>query len=83
MPNDFDSSHTVVLGDAWITGKVKTRFLSSDNLAALDISVETDDGVVRLAGNVATAAEKALAVETARNVRGVLDVHAASLKVAG
>lgn len=72
-----------LLGDAWITGKVKTRFLSSDNLAALDISVETDDGVVRLAGNVATAAEKALAVETARNVRGVLDVHAASLKVAG
>lgn len=72
-----------LLGDAWITGKVKTRFLSSDNLAALDISVETDGGVVRLVGNVATAAEKALAVETARNVRGVLDVHAASLKVAG
>lgn len=72
-----------LLGDAWITGRVKTRFLSSDNLGALDISVRTDEGVVHLAGTVATAAEKELAVETARNVRGVLDVQAASLKVAG
>ncbi len=72
-----------LLGDAWITGRVKTRFLSSDNLGALDISVRTDEGVVHLAGTVATAAEKELAVETARNVRGMLDVQAASLKVAG
>lgn len=72
-----------LLGDAWITGRVKTRFLSSGSLGALDISVETEGGVVRLAGTVATAAEKELAVETARNVRGVLDVQAASLKVAG
>ena len=71
-----------LLGDAWITGRVKTRFLQQQPWRPRHLRGDRR-GVVRLAGTVATAAEKELAVETARNVRGVLDVQAASLKVAG
>lgn len=71
------------ISDAWITSKVKSTFLFSSNLDGLDITVETENGQVTLSGNVDTAAEKELAVETARNIRGVKDVNASALNVAG
>ncbi|MGH8354985.1 MAG: BON domain-containing protein [Pseudomonas sp.] len=72
-----------VLSDAWISSKVKASFLYSRNLEGLNISVRTQDGVVSLSGVVASAAEKALAIETARNIRGVREVQAEALRVAG
>lgn len=71
------------ISDAWITSKVKSSFLFSRNLDGLDIKVETKNGQVTLSGEVATSAEKELAVETARNIRGVSDVNASALNVAG
>lgn len=71
------------ISDAWITSKVKSTYLLSSNLDGLDITVETKNGQVTLSGNVDTAAEKELAVETARNIRGVTDVNASALNVAG
>ncbi|MFO7705512.1 MAG: BON domain-containing protein [Halopseudomonas sp.] len=71
------------ISDTWITSKVKSSFLFSRNLDGLDIKVETKNGRVTLSGNVNTAAEKELAVETARNIRGVTDVNASALTVAG
>lgn len=70
------------ISDAWITSKVKSSFLLSRNLDGLDIKVKTKNGQVTLSGQVNTAAEKELAVETARNIRGVTDVNAADLNVA-
>lgn len=70
------------ISDAWITSKVKSSFLLSRNLDGLDIKVETKDGQVTLSGNVSTAAEKDLAEETARNIRGVTDVNSSALNVA-
>lgn len=67
--------------DTWITSKVKSSFLFSRNLDGLDIEVDTKDGVVTLSGDADTAAEKELAVETARNIRGVTDVNASALNV--
>ncbi|WP_394240936.1 BON domain-containing protein [Halopseudomonas laoshanensis] len=71
------------ISDAWITSKVKSTFLFSSNLDGLDITVETENGQVTLSGTVDSAAEKELAVETARNIRGVKDVNASALNVAG
>jgi len=69
------------LSDAWISSKVKSSFLYSRNLDGLNISVQTQDGVVTLSGVVASAAEKDLAIETARNIRGVREVQAEALRV--
>jgi len=70
-----------VISDAWITSKVKSSFLYSRNLDGLDISVDTKKGMVSLSGSVLSNAEKQLAVETARNIRGVRGVNADALRV--
>jgi osmotically-inducible protein OsmY len=72
-----------VISDTWITSKVKSSFIYSRNLDGLNISVETEKGMVRLSGNVLSNAEKQLAIETARNIRGVRGVDADALRVAG
>lgn len=70
------------LSDTWITGKVKASLLYSRSLDGLTINVETSTGMVRLTGEVASSAEKSVAQELARNVRGVRGVDADLLKVA-
>lgn len=70
-----------VLNDAWITSKVKSSFLFSRFLGGTDISVETQDGAVTLRGKVATPAEKELAEQTARNIRGVREVKTGALDI--
>jgi osmotically-inducible protein OsmY len=67
--------------DAWITSKVKSSLIYSRNLDGLNIKVETKSGVVSLDGVVANYAEKELAVEIARNIRGVKGVDADTLRV--
>lgn len=69
------------LSDAWITGKVKSSLIYSRTLDGLNIKVDTKSGVVSLDGIVANYAEKELAVEIARNIRGVKGVNADALKV--
>lgn len=67
--------------DVWITSKVKSSLIYSRTLDGLNIKVETKSGVVRLDGVVANYAEKELAVEIARNIRGVKGVDADTLRV--
>ncbi|MFK3799824.1 BON domain-containing protein [Pseudomonas sp. NPDC088444] len=67
--------------DAWITSKVKSSLIYSRTLDGLNIKVETKAGVVSLDGVVANYAEKELAVEIARNIRGVKGVDADTLRV--
>lgn len=69
------------LSDAWITSKVKSSFLFSRSLSGLDISVDTNNGRVRLEGAVDTDAEKDLAEQTAKNIRGVREVDSSALNV--
>lgn len=61
--------------DTAITTKIKAAFVAEKELSALDISVETTDGVTTLAGKVANRAEADLAEKVARDVEGVKDVH--------
>lgn len=70
-----------VIGDAWITAKVKSSFLLSRNLSALDIAVSTEDGVVTLEGTVDSREAHALAVEMTKNILGVKEVKADTLEV--
>ncbi|HEY0288314.1 MAG TPA: BON domain-containing protein [Pseudomonas sp.] len=67
--------------DAWITSKVKSSLIYSRNLDGLNIKVQTKAGIVSLEGVVANYAEKELAVEIARNIRGVKGVDADTLRV--
>lgn len=68
------------MSDGWITTKVKSTFMFSNNIDGSDISVSTKDGVVTLSGMVDSGAERALAIEFANNVRGAKSVDSKNLK---
>jgi osmotically-inducible protein OsmY len=74
---------SAAISDAWISSKVKSSYLYSRNLDGLNISVDTKGGMVSLSGKVRSSAEKQLAIETARNIRGVRGVDADTLRVEG
>ncbi|HWV14261.1 MAG TPA: BON domain-containing protein [Cellvibrio sp.] len=67
------------VADAWITAKVKSNFFYSSNVSGSDIDVSTHSGVVTLKGKVSSGAERALAIELAKNIRGVKSVEAKDL----
>lgn len=67
------------VSDAWITTKVKSTFLYSSNVDGSRIKVATTRGLVTLSGKVASGAERSLAIELAKNVRGVQNVNARAL----
>lgn len=69
------------ISDSWITSKVKTTFLLSRNISGSDIGITTHDGVVTLTGAVDSGAERDLAVEVAKDIRGVKAVKAGNLEV--
>jgi hyperosmotically inducible periplasmic protein len=67
------------IADGWITTKVKSTFMYSSNVDGGDIEVTTNAGIVTLTGKVDSGAERALAIELARNVRGVKSVESKAL----
>lgn len=67
------------ISDTWITTKVKSTLIYSSNVSGSDISVNTKDGVVTLSGSLKSSAERATAVELAKNVKGVKNVNAEAL----
>ncbi|MBZ9613329.1 BON domain-containing protein [Rheinheimera maricola] len=74
-----DAQKSTAIADSWITTKVKSTFMYSSNVAGADISVNTDKGVVTLAGKVDSGVEQALAIELAQNIRGVKSVSSKQL----
>lgn len=69
------------VADGWITAKVKTELAVTDGVKSMDISVQTEDGVVTLTGTQPsrTAVQKAESV--AQSVKGVDEVDVSGLKV--
>jgi len=61
--------------DKWITMKVKTVLTYHKNVSAMATTVNTQNGVVTLSGNVGTEAKKELTGEYARDVDGVTEVR--------
>ena len=77
--NAVSTSAGTDVTDGWITTKVKSTFMYSGNVDSSDISVSTHAGVVSLTGKVDSGAERALAIELAKNIRGVKAVQATGL----
>lgn len=62
------------VGDAAITTKVKAAIVREKNLSALDVNVETENGVVQLGGFVDTKDQIERASKVAGKVKGVKSV---------
>jgi len=60
-----------LVDDAAITTKVKAAFTKDKDVSALAVHVNTDNGVVRLSGDVKSNTEKMKAERLARDVEGV------------
>jgi hyperosmotically inducible periplasmic protein len=63
------------IDDTAITTSIKAKYLADDTLKGLDISVETEHGVVTLTGSVQNDAAKSLATTIAQGVDGVASVN--------
>lgn len=62
------------VGDQWIHAKVKSSLVAEPKVAARNINVDVDHGIVKLKGVVASQEERAAAVAVARAVQGVRKV---------
>lgn len=68
--------------NSWIVDKIQASYRFSRNLDGLNIKVASDEGLVRLSGEVVSSEQKTIAVEVARQIVGVRGVDADLLKIA-
>jgi len=68
------SAASTEVGDAAVTAKVKAALIREKNLSALDINVETENGVVQLAGFVDKKEQIDRAGKVASGIKGVKSV---------
>ncbi len=66
-----DRSVGVIADDAAITAKIKSIYVLDDHIKALDINVDTYEGVVTLYGSVPRSSVEDRAVDIAKNASGV------------
>lgn len=64
-----------IADDSAITTAVKSKLIASREVKALDVNVDTYEGVVRLSGEVHTASQRAAAERIAHTARGVKGVR--------
>jgi hyperosmotically inducible protein len=67
--------HDDRVSDAWITARIKVKFIADHDIPARDIHVDTHDHTVTLVGTVASRPVAEKAVSVARRVRGVVSVQ--------
>lgn len=63
------------LNDGALTAKIKSKMALDDTVKALSIDVDSRNGVVTLSGRVNSEAERAKALQLARETAGVTTVH--------
>jgi osmotically-inducible protein OsmY len=63
-----------VLGDGSLTAKIKAKMALDDTVKALDLNVDTVNGVVTVRGKVRTSSERERALTLARETNGVRQV---------
>ena len=63
-----------VLGEAALTAKIKSKMALDDQVKALSIDVDTKGTVVTLSGTVHSEAERAKALQLARETEGITAV---------
>jgi hyperosmotically inducible protein len=59
------------LSDGSLTAKIKAKMALDDTVKALDLNIDTVDGVVTVRGSVRTSAERDRALALARETKGV------------
>jgi hyperosmotically inducible periplasmic protein len=59
------------LSDGSLTAKIKAKMALDDTVKALDLNIDTVDGVVTVTGKVRTSAERDRALALARETNGV------------
>ncbi len=62
------------LRDQAITTSIKTKLIANSKVAARNINVDTDGGIVTLLGTVGSEKEKEIAIKIARATKGVKKV---------
>jgi hyperosmotically inducible protein len=73
-PQPTAAAQREALADTVITGRIKAAILGDGNMEGADISVNTDRGVVTLAGIVKTPEQTAIASAHAQRQDGVMRV---------
>lgn len=63
-----------IVSDTAITARVKAALFAEKNLSAMDVNIETKNGVVQLAGFVDSADQQERAAKVAQTVEGVKEV---------
>ena len=63
------------MDDASITSGVKVKLVKDSEVDAIDINVDTYEGVDTLHGNVPSRSTERRAIQLARSVKGVEDVR--------
>jgi osmotically-inducible protein OsmY len=69
------------IDDAIITTKVKSSLVADATVSALDINVDTSQGVVKLTGVVNSDQERQRAIQIAHDTEGVKQVDSRNLVV--
>jgi osmotically-inducible protein OsmY len=72
---DFGATMASASSDATITAKIKAKYMTERDLSAFGISVNTTDGRVTLAGDVASHAQIGEATLIALETDGVREVN--------
>jgi len=62
------------LSDGALTAKIKAKMALDDTVKALDLNIDTADGVVTVTGKVRSSAERERALALARETNGVRQV---------
>jgi BON domain-containing protein len=62
------------LDDGALTAKIKSKMALDDTVKALDINVDTANGIVTVSGTVRSEAEHQRAVQLAKETKGVREV---------
>jgi len=76
-----DSTPSNLANDSVITTKVKAKMVADKAISALNINVETNNGVVTLIGTVPTDTEASAAIQTVISTDDVKDVDTSKLVV--
>lgn len=74
-PDDPAKAEGSTARDMWITSSAKVRLMADSETPALDINVDTSDGVVTLFGAVPSERSKQAASNVVRKVSGVRSVN--------
>ena len=64
----------VIADDASITASINTQYIKAKDLSAIDINVDTYEGVVTLRGNVPNREAESRAIAIAKSTKGVTKV---------